>query len=99
MQMVFSASQFKPEEQVRVKGLECLVEIVASYYEYLPEYIEAAFKVSATEKNKTLPKLLSSQLFRLRTRQRTLRYKPSRFQIPFDCVNFLVLVHYLRRRI
>lgn len=46
MQMVFSASQFKPEEQVRVKGLECLVEIVASYYEYLPEYIEAAFKLT-----------------------------------------------------
>jgi len=47
MQMVFSASQFKPEEQVRVKGLECLVEIGASYYEYLNEYIEATYKLTA----------------------------------------------------
>lgn len=46
MKMVFSATQ-SPDENVRKSAYECLVEIAQSYYEYLPEYIEPIFRLTA----------------------------------------------------
>ena len=47
MHIIMEATKCKADARLRQEAYECLVEIVAAYYEHLPEYISTIFALSA----------------------------------------------------